>query len=89
MLFNGKNPAASVDILHDEIVKAGVAFVADNYICFAEFFAVFGECLRHTARENNNAVGMKLFKLSDRLTGFSVAFGGDRAGVYDIDICLL
>ena len=32
---------------------------------------------------------MKLFEPSDRLTGFSVTFGGDRAGVYDIDICLL
>ena len=31
---------------------------------------------------------MKLFEPSDRLTGFSVAFGGDRAGVYDIDISL-
>ena len=86
MLFNSNYPSAAVDILHNVIVKKTVALVADNNIRFAKLFACFGGSLRHTARQNNNAVGMLFFKSADSLSCFAVAFGSNGAGIYNLNI---
>ena len=79
MFINGNDSAAVIYILIDIVKEETVALVADNDISLIELAADFGECLRHTACQNNNAFGMKFLETANSLSCFSVAFCRYRA----------
>ena len=85
----GDYAPAAVDILHYIFIQQLIAPVADDDISFAELLARLGGSLGHTAREDHNAVGVQLLESAHRLPRFSVALGGDGAGIDDVDIRLL
>ena len=89
MLFDFKDSRAVFDKVLEYIGKLFVVFIAEDNISLKKLLCLVGIRLRHTACENNNAVGILPFEASYGLTGFLVSGSSNRAGIYNNHIGFL